>query len=224
MSLQQVNVFSRFERFWHWSQAALIFTLALSGFGIHGFYDGFEFQTLVQIHVLAALALVLLWVFAIFWHLTTGNWRHYLPTTQGLFAVARYYAYGIFKGEDHPYRKRFWHKHNPLQAAAYLGLKVGLFPAIWASGIAYLLYGFWSDGPLTNGAGGPLTWVAVIHTAVAFLIVAFIIIHIYLLTTSHSFKEHVSPMITGYDEVDLSPEEEAYLRQDEPGRVRDPVQ
>ncbi|MGB0723150.1 MAG: cytochrome b/b6 domain-containing protein, partial [Gammaproteobacteria bacterium] len=117
----------------------------------------------------------------------------------------------------HPYRKRFWHKHNPLQAAAYLGLKVGLFPAIWVTGLAYLSYGFWSDGPASNQA---LAWVAIIHTAVAFMIVSFVIIHVYLLTTGHSFREHVSPMITGYDEVDLSEAEEAYLRQDEPGRLR----
>ena len=25
------------------------------------------------------LLLMLLWVFAIFWHLTTGTWRHYVP-------------------------------------------------------------------------------------------------------------------------------------------------
>lgn len=218
MAIQHVKVFSRFERFWHWSQAALIFSLVFTGFGIHGFHQLLGFETQVNLHVFAALGLVLLWVFAIFWHLTTGNWRHYLPTTDGLFAVARYYAFGIFKGEDHPYRKRFWHKHNPLQAASYLGLKVVLFPAIWVSGLAYLLYGFWSDGALTNDALG---WVALIHTAVAFLIVAFVIIHIYLLTTGHSFREHVSPMISGYDEVDLSEAEEAYLRQAEPGRIKD---
>ncbi|MGB1110901.1 MAG: cytochrome b/b6 domain-containing protein [Gammaproteobacteria bacterium] len=215
----KVKVFSRFERFWHWAQMALIMALLFTGFGIHGYHQALPFGMQVKVHVFAAIGLVVLWVFAIFWHLTTGNWRHYLPTTNGLFAVARYYAYGIFKGEDHPYRKRFWHKHNPLQAASYLGLKLFLFPAIWISGIAYLTYGFWSSG--MAGSSEVLSWVAIIHTLVAFLIAAFVIIHVYLLTTGHSFREHVSPMITGYDEVELSEAEEAYLRQDEPGRIKD---
>lgn len=69
------------------------------------------------------------------------------------------------------------------------------------------------------GAGTLLTVVAVIHTAVAFFILVFIIAHVYLLTTGHSFKEHVMPMIDGFDTVELSPEEEAYLEKDEPRHI-----
>ena len=216
MSLYKVKVFSRFERFWHWTQALLIFTLLFSGFGIHGFFRSLGFEKLVWAHVIAALSLIVLWVFAIFWHLTTGNWRHYLPTTRGLFRVARYYAWDIFKGADHPYKKRFWHKHNPLQALSYLGLKVGLFPVLWITGLAYLSYGFWAQGPVTASA---LQWVAVIHTLFAFFMAAFVIIHVYLLTTGHSLKEHLMPMISGYDEVELTDAEKAYLEEDEPGRI-----
>jgi hypothetical protein len=31
-----------------------------------------------------------------------GTWRHYVPTTSGLLKVAKFYAFGIFKGERHP--------------------------------------------------------------------------------------------------------------------------
>ena len=116
MSLRRVFIYSRFERFWHWTQMVLIFLLLLTGFGIHGYHGLFDFGDAVNIHTLAALSLAVLWVFAIFWHLTTGTWRHYVPTTTGLLKVARFYAYGIFKGERHPYRKAYWRKHNPLQA------------------------------------------------------------------------------------------------------------
>lgn len=217
MSTRHVMIFTRFERFWHWSQMALIVTLLFSGFGLHGFHAVMDFRTAVEVHTYAALALALLWVFAIFWHLTTGSWKHYVPTANGLWQVTRFYAFGIFKGERHPYRKAFWRKHNPLQALAYLGLKLVLFPAIWISGIAYLVYFAWSAIP---GAPALLEGVALVHTAVAFAIVVFVIAHIYLLTTGHSFKEHVMPMINGFDEVDLSKEEEAYLERDEPGHIR----
>ena len=214
MSKRRVLLFSRFERFWHWTQMLLIFLLLFSGFNIHGFYSAIDFKTAVGLHTVSAIALAVLWVFAIFWHLTTGTWRHYVPTANGLWQVARFYAYGIFKGERHPYRKAYWRKHNPLQALSYLALKLFLFPAIWVSGLFYLFAGAW------GGSGDSLMWVALIHTAVAFAIAVFIIAHVYLLTTGHSFKEHVMPMIDGFDEVELSPEEEAYLEQDLPDQIK----
>ena len=214
MATRRVLLFSRFERFWHWTQVMLIFLLLFTGFDIHGFYDAIDFKKAVGLHTISAIALAVLWVFAIFWHLTTGTWRHYVPTTNGLWRVARFYAYGIFKGERHPYRKAYWRKHNPLQALSYLALKLFLFPAIWISGLAYLFAGAW------GGSGDSLMWVALIHTAVAFAIAVFVIAHIYLLTTGHSFKEHVMPMINGFDEVELSDEEEAYLEQDMPDQIK----
>lgn len=217
MTTRYVKVFSRFERFWHWTQVILILSLLFSGFGIHGFHQLLDFEQLVWLHVIATLGLIALWILAIFWLLTTGDWRHYLPTVNGLLPVARYYAYGIFLGEEHPYRKRFWHKHNPLQALSYLGLKLAIFPAVWISGIAYLLYGLWSDGPLTVSS---LEWVALTHTAAAFALVVFLIVHLYMLTTGHSFIGHVKPMISGYDEVDLTETQEKYLLQNEPDRIR----
>ncbi len=217
MNMRQVMVYTRFERFWHWIQVVLIAALLFTGFRIHGFYQLINFQTAVTLHTGVALGLVLLWIFTIFWHLTTGTWRHYVPSTEGLWRVAQFYAFGIFKGEKHPYRKAYWRKHNPLQAMTYLALKLILFPVIWISGIAYLLYFLWND---VSGSSELLSSVALIHTAVAFATLAFIIVHIYLFTTGHSFVEHVKPMVTGFDEVDLTPEEEAYLEKDEPGHIR----
>jgi len=216
MTLRRVMLFTRFERFWHWTQMVLIMLLLFTGFGIHGFHNLLDFKTAVTLHTGSALGLLLLWIFAIFWHLTTGTWRHYVPTTNGLLKVAKIYAFGIFKGERHSYRKAYWRKHNPLQALSYLALKLFLFPAIWISGLLYLLYSFWAGAV----PGEALTWVAMFHTAIAFAILMFVIIHIYLLTTGHSFKEHVMPMISGFDEVELTAEEEAYLEKDEPGHIR----
>lgn len=210
MSLQQVKVYSFFERFWHWSQAILIFTLLISGFAIRGLHEAMSFKTAVIVHTWVAIILIVLWIFAIFWHLTTGTWRHYIPTTRGLWQVMRFYAYGIFKGEHHPYRKAFWRKHNPLQAMSYLALKLMLFPIIWISGLIYLSYGFWHHIP---NAFLLLESVAIVHVITAFAILAFVIIHVYMLTTGHSFVEHVKPMVTGYDTVELTEAEEAYLRE-----------
>ena len=59
-----------------------------------------------------------------------------------------------------------------------------------------------------------------LHLFAAYVIGAFIIVHIYLLTVGHGFREHVKPMVTGYDTIDLTPEQEAYLETNEPGRLK----
>ena len=218
MSVHRIRVFKRFERIWHWSQMGLIFALIFTGFAIHGFYELVPFGTAVTIHTWASILLLVLWAFAIFWLFTTGQWRHYLPTTDNFSRVARFYAYGIFQGEEHPYRKTYGRKHNPLQALTYLLVKIVIFPAVWISGIAYLLISFGQQdlvGPIGLGL------IALVHTVAAFAIVVFVIAHVYLLTTGHSFLEHVKPMITGYDKVDLSDEELAYLRSDEPDVLKE---
>ena len=51
-------------------------------------------------------------------------------------------------------------------------------------------------------------------------VLAFVIVHVYLLTIGHGFRQHVKPMLTGFDEVELTPEQEAYLEQNEPWRLK----
>lgn len=217
MTERLVRIYPLFERFWHWSQALLIFTLFASGLRVAGFIDAVPFGLAFLLHLGAALLLMMLWVFAIFWHLTTGTWRHYVPTTDGLLKVARFYAWCIFKGEAHPYRKAYWRKHNPLQALTYLALKIVLFPAIWVTGLLYLSYNLWGGDP---GLAALLPVVANLHVLVGFAIASFVVAHVYLLTVGGSFRAHVKPMFTGFDKVTLTPEEEAYLAQDEPDRLR----
>ncbi|MCK5649543.1 MAG: cytochrome b/b6 domain-containing protein [Gammaproteobacteria bacterium] len=214
----KLMVFKRFERVWHWSQMALIFTLLFSGAAIYGVHSIICFADAVTLHTWSSIILIALWLFAIFWLLTTGQWRHYMPTTENFVQVARFYAFGIFKGEHHPYRKTYRRKHNPLQAVTYLLVKIVIFPAIWLSGIAYLLISFGIGGFL-NDFG--LANIALVHIASAIAIVVFIIAHVYLLTTGHSFVEHVKPMITGYDDVELTDEELAYIKADEPDLLKD---
>lgn len=35
-----VMIFARFERFWHWSQAALVIVLLITGARLHGLFEG----------------------------------------------------------------------------------------------------------------------------------------------------------------------------------------
>jgi len=93
-----------------------------------------------------------------------------------------------------------------------------IFPAIWISGIAYMVISFGYGDSITAVMGSGT--IAVIHTIAAIAIVMFIIAHVYLLTTGHSFIAHVKPMITGWDEVDLTNEEAAFMIADERNHIK----
>ena len=191
-------IFTRFERFWHWAQMLLIFALLVSGFEIHGSYQLLGFQKAVMMHNICAWGLLGLWALAIFWTLTTGEWKHYRPSSHQMLDVIRFYSYGIFRGEHHPYRRKRWAKHNPLQRLAYLLLNTILMPMIWVSGLFYMFYGLWMGA----GAHPALPWVATIHVAGAWLMLVFIAAHVYIVTTGDTVGEHMNSLLTGYGDVD----------------------
>jgi thiosulfate reductase cytochrome b subunit len=196
---EKIYVFKKFERFWHWSQAALIMFLMLTGFEIHGTYRNFGFEKAVGYHTVAAWTLVGLWVFAVFWHLTTGEWKQYIPTTEKVVAMTKYYLSGIFKHAPHPFRQTQLRKHNPLQRLAYLGVLLFISPLIWITGWLYLFYDQWAAWGLGSLN---LSIVATGHTIGAFLMLIFFIAHIYLATAGHTPTSHIKAMITGWEEVE----------------------
>lgn len=193
MTTHSVYMYRGFERFWHWTQAALILLLALTGFEIHGTFELLGYQQAVAYHNAAAIALVVLVAFAIFWHFTTGEWRQYVPTRKFLRAQAEYYITGIFRDAPHPTRKTAASKLNPLQKLVYLGLKVLVIPVMVISGLVYMY---------SRHAIGT---VAVLHTAGAFLLVAFVVSHIYLTTTGETPVSNLKAMLTGHEEVTSEP-------------------
>jgi thiosulfate reductase cytochrome b subunit len=195
-------IFKRFERFWHWSQALLIIAMLLTGFEVHGTYKLLGWQQAAGWHINAAWALIILWAFAIFWHFTTGEWKQYIPSTEKFLAVARYYAFGIFSADEHhPFRPTPLLKHNPLQRIAYLFVKLVISPLIWISGLLYLY--FREIG--VSAIGKPWNWhldtIALTHTAAAFLMLIFLIVHVYFATTGHTPLAHIKAMISGWEDI-----------------------
>jgi len=195
---ERIYIFKKFERFWHWTQAALIIFMLITGFEIHGSYANFGFQKAVQYHTVAAWTLIGLWVFAIFWHLTTGEWKQYIPTTEKVVAMIKYYLSGIFKDAPHPYRPTQLRKHNPLQRLAYLFILVVVGPLIWVTGLLYLFYDQWAAWGL---GGFDLATVATGHVIGAFFMLIFLIAHVYLITAGATLTSHLKAMITGWEEV-----------------------
>ena len=205
MAHNMINIYlyTRYERFWHWLQMGMIGVLMLTGFEIHGSYSILGFETAVEIHNLIGISwLITFWIF-VFWAFTTGQWRHYIPTTRKIGLVIRYYAYGIFKGESHPTPKQKEAKHNPLQRLTYLSLAAFLLPVQMVSGFLYWTYNYWQAWGLSFLS---LEAAGAVHTAFAFALLTFMIIHVYMTTTGHTLTAHIRAMITGWEKVDETAE------------------
>lgn len=202
MSNNKVYIYKGFERFWHWNQALLIFLLALTGFEIHGSFSLFGFETAVDLHNKAAWGFIILIVFAIFWHFTTGEWKQYIPTTRNLRAQAEFYIFGIFRNAPHPTQKTLLSKLNPLQRLVYLGLKIMVIPIMVFSGLLYMFYRYPQEKLFAVLKVDSLEVIAMVHTMGAFVLLSFVIVHLYLITTGHTITSNLNAMITGWEEIE----------------------
>ncbi len=199
--MKKEYVYRAFERFWHWTQAALIIFLGVTGFEIHGSIHFFGYDQAVRYHNTAAISFLVLIVFAIFWHFTTGEWRQYLPTWKNLRAQAEYYIFGIFRNAPHPTKKTVLSKLNPLQKLVYAGLKVLVIPVMVITGLLYMFYRYPQRYEVLSLNIGGLQVVATLHTIGAFLLVSFFIAHLYLITTGNTVTSNLKAMITGYEDL-----------------------
>lgn len=195
-------IYTRFNRFWHWSQAVLVLLLGITGFEIHGVFRLFGFERAITLHNWLAGSLGVLLAFVIMWHLTTNQWRNYIPTLRQIPEMIRFYLFGIFRNEPHPFKKTEISRLNPLQRLTYLGLKLLIFPILGLSGLASYFYNdLAAQGYLPDGVGT----IAMIHTAGAFVLLVFLIAHVYLTTTGETPTSNLKAMITGWEDLHDSP-------------------
>ncbi len=197
--MTNIYLYTRYERFWHWLQMVLILVLLLTGFEVHSTFSLLGFETAVRVHNFVGLTWLIAFAFFVFWLFTTGEWRQYIPTTKKMLSVIRYYTYGIFKGENHPFPKRKEAKHNPLQRLTYLSLAAFLLPVQMISGFLYWGYNSWHSWGLGTITLKLIAWV---HIAGAFSILTFLVVHVYMTTTGHSLFAHIKAMITGWESVE----------------------
>ncbi len=202
MSKKQVYIYKSFERFWHWMQAILIFFLAFTGFEIHGTYSFFGYRDAVRYHNVAAYMFLGLIVFAIFWHLTTGEYKQYIPTFKNIKAQLDYYLFGIFRNAPHPTKKTVLSKLNPLQKLTYFALKILVIPLSVTSGLLYMFYRYPSKQGISAINIQSLEFIAIFHTVAAILLIIFIITHLYLITTGETITSNLKAMLTGYEELE----------------------
>lgn len=199
--MNSTPLYSLHERIWHWLQAATMILLIVTGLSLH-YPDRFSvFGSMgnsVRLHSWMGLALIVNAFLGIFYHLTAEKYHHFLPRMEDFTGAAvkqaRFYLYGIFKGEKHPLDSDPRRKLNPLQKITYLALLNILLPYQILSGV--LLWGAdrWPD---IFARFGGLRVLGPAHTLGAFLFLAFLIGHVYLATTGETPGSLMRAMVTG---------------------------
>lgn len=204
--MRREYLYRTYERVWHWLMALSIIALMLTGLQIEfaGARAALPLPLAVDVHNFFAIVLTVNAFLSLFYHVTAGAIRQFIPPRDGLaeqvVAQARYYAQGILLGQPHPAPRTAARKLNPLQQLTYLALLNVLFPLQVVTGT--LIWGI-SRWPHVAERVGGLTLVAPLHALGSWLFLAFFALHLYLTTTGHTVFSHVEAMITGYDHVDI---------------------
>lgn len=202
--MKRVQIYSAFERVWHWLQALTVVALLVTGLEIHAPSSirllGFARAT--WLHEALALFTIANAFLSLFYHLATGAIRQFFPQPRDFFSLAiaqvAYYTRGIFSGAPHPFAHQPGQKLNVLQQVTYLGVLNVVLPLQVGSGILMWKAHEWAR--LVNRLGG-LHTVATFHVACAWAFAGFVVMHVYLTTTGRTPLAHMRAMVLGWEQT-----------------------
>jgi thiosulfate reductase cytochrome b subunit len=201
-------LYPKWVRLWHIANAILFLILIVTGISMQ--YTGRDenlmmvgFAKAVKWHNMSAFFLTASYVMFIIGNAFTGNGRYYKIERKNfladLMAQTKYYAFGMFRGEKHPFPVTPERKFNPLQKFTYvLAMYVGM-PLVIISGFG-LLFPEITVQRVFGGSG--LVMTDILHIVTGFLLSVFMVIHIYTCTLGSKPTSLFKGMISGYHESD----------------------
>jgi thiosulfate reductase cytochrome b subunit len=204
MNTVRHQLYSRYERVWHWLQAVGIGLLIMSGLAIHSpeRLGWLPFEAAVTLHNVLGFLLIANAFLGLFYYVTTGAIRQHLPRPNDFVSLATrqawFYLHGMFHGQPHPLEKIPERRLNPLQQATYLTILNVLLPLQVVTGL--LMWGAQS-WPETVRAVGGLPILSIIHTLGAWLFGSFVVMHVYLTTTGRTPLANLKAMVLGYEDI-----------------------
>jgi thiosulfate reductase cytochrome b subunit len=89
---------------------------------------------------------------------------------------------------------------NPIQQLTYFGLLNVLLPLQVITGV--VMWGAQRYPEYAERLGG-LPFLAPFHSLIAWSLVTFIVVHVYMTTTGHTPLANIQAMIMGWDEVEV---------------------
>ncbi|HPC82284.1 MAG TPA: cytochrome b/b6 domain-containing protein [Thermoanaerobaculaceae bacterium] len=198
---ERIRFYTPYERLWHWVQAVAVVVLVATGFALAfpARIGTDVFRAAVQAHNLFAAVLLVNAFLALFYNLASNLIRRYVPTADDLLSQgvrhARYYMFGIFRGEPHPFDRTPEKRLMPLQKVTYFAILNVLLPGMAVTGG----WRYLADAGMVAAPGG-LATLAVLHRFGAWLFAAFLLLHIYMTTTGPTLLANLKAMLTGWGE------------------------
>lgn len=199
---EKLYLYPKGIRLWHLANAILIIILIVTGLSIQ--YVGknaavVPFKSAVGIHNIAGVLLSISYFFFFLAGWISKNFRFYHFKRRSLMkqvmVQARFYAFGVFKGEPHPYEVTAEEKFNPLQKVSYLVIMFAFMPIVIFTGWG-LLY---PELTFPEIFGVASVHVAdIVHIISGFIISVFLIIHIYFCTMGARWNTNFKSIVTGY--------------------------
>jgi thiosulfate reductase cytochrome b subunit len=201
-------LYPKWIRAWHIINALMFLILIVTGISMQ--YTDKEnssyvvgFAKAVKWHNFAALVLTASYMIFVLGNAFTENGRYYRIKKEhfvsDLMKQLRYYSFGMFRGEKHPFPVTLERKFNPLQKFSYvLAMYIGM-PLLIISGIVLLFPELTLDNVF--GLSG-LVINDVIHITAGFFLSIFMVIHIYTCTLGATPFSLFRGMVSGYHESD----------------------
>jgi len=157
------------------------------------------FENAVRWHNAAAIILTVNYIFFVAGNIFTRNGRYYrvrrVHFFSDLYMQLRYYAWGMFHGEKHPFPVTLERKFNPLQKISYILTMYVAVPLVIISGIGLLFPEIVVKGFM--GVSGMLL-TDILHITMGFFLSVFMVIHVYTCTLGKRPGTLFRGMITGY--------------------------
>lgn len=190
-------------RIWHWTNALFIMALIATGIYLrmHGIAALKPHDPILFWHKVVGLALVSSTVFWFIHNMSDRDLRRHYAIKRddlgGIFTQLRFYLYSIFKGEENPFKPSAEDKYNPLQKITYDAVMIIILPLQAITGLLYTDIPALRHHLLSQDLVGLLGF---IHVLFAYLVVLFLIVHIYMTTIGDTVFSHLKAMIFGYEE------------------------
>jgi thiosulfate reductase cytochrome b subunit len=197
-------------RFWHWANVILFIGLVVTGVQVRylDLFDLMPFQTAVMLHNWVGFALIANFFIWLLFYLFSDRNQAYHPEfnivklANASFEQAKYYGWGMFRGEHNPHRIDPYHKFNPLQRTLYQILMLFLLPMQFATGI--LMWDIKRFSTVIDMVAG-IRLVSTVHVLIFIFLVFYLFFHPYLATLGHTPTAHIKAMVTGYEDVEDEP-------------------
>jgi thiosulfate reductase cytochrome b subunit len=197
-------LYPKWLRAWHVLNAVLFLILIVTGLSMQYTDKGnptyiVGFSIAVKWHNFSAIVLIISYILFVTGNLLTNNGKYYSISRKNflsdLIIQLKYYSWGMFKGEKHPFPVTEERKFNPLQKVTYVLAMYLAVPLLIISGIG-LLFPEITIKSFFGVSGLILT--DILHITMGFFLSIFMIIHIYTCTLGAKPTSLFWGMISGY--------------------------